>query len=391
MKKIRIAFVHTTGLSTGGTEQFLQRLAVALPKNKYEIDFYYANHTDNNRKQFVLENGVKIYKFRCGKIIEKSGVSVAFDCNFKKIFRNDYDLIQLGTDGVEIPYLNFICKTPIIDSIHYVNGVNNKYNISRVLHISNFSKKVWIKKGGDKERVEMISLPLKSDSFSFTDIRSSLGLESDCFIFGMHQANRDDIFSEIPLKAYKEIESGKNAYVLLNGSKLYRCQAKALNLKRVFFYDFVQNNDEFYSILNSFNVYAHGRKDGELNSASIAEAMSLGLPIITHPSKYFNGHLEVIADNGFIAKDYLEYAQYMRLLESNYQLRKKCGNASAKCFREKYDHDRQMRRIEDIYDCILDNPFPNRKRRIILDMGQKFKNNILRLVIYILFYQKSKE
>lgn len=175
---------------------------------------------------------------------------------------------MLGTDGADISYLRCIKDTPIVDSIHYVSGMNNRYNVSRVMHISNFSKNLWVKRGGDIERTVMISLPLKKASFKFTDIRSELGLKPHIFIFGMHQANRDEFFSDIPLKAYKEVENDNNAYVLLNGSKRYREQVKKLGLKNVYFYDFVQDKNQFYSILKSFDVYVRGRKDGELNSAA---------------------------------------------------------------------------------------------------------------------------
>lgn len=385
---IRIAFIHTTGLSTGGTEQFLQRLAVGLPKDKYEVDFYYANNTDEHRKKYIEDNGIGTIKFECGKIIEKKGYAVAFDCNFDRVFKNDYDLAFLGTDGTDISYLSCIKDIPIIDSIHYVTGYNNRFNVARVMHISEFSKNEWVRKGGDEKRTVMISLPLKKVEFKFTDIRGKLGLSSNCFIFGMHQANRDEIFSDIPLKAFKEVENKNNAYVLLNGSKRYREQAKELGLKRAYFYDFVQDNDEFNSIIQSFNVYAHGRKDGELNSAAIAEAMSMGLPIISHTSEIYNGHLEVIKDNGFVANDYKEYAQYMREFENNAYLCKKCGESSRKFFDKHYDYSVQMSNIESIIEDVISNPFPNKIRRHVLSIKQKIHNYIIGLFIRIIYCGK---
>ena len=383
MNKIKIAFIHTTGLASGGTEQFLQRLAVGLPKDRFEIDFYYANNTSEQRKKYVEDNGITTIKFECQKIVENRGFSRAFECNLKNVFRNNYDLIMLGTDGAEISYLNFIKKTPIIDSIHYVSGVNNRFNVSRVMQISKFSCDLWVKKGGDKDRTVMISLPLKAPQFNFTDIRESLGLAPNTFLFGMHQANREEIFSDIPLRAYKEVESESNAYILLNGSKLYREQAKELGLKNVFFFDFVSDNNEFYSILKSLDVYAHGRKDGELNSAALAEAMSLGLPIITHPSNDFNGHLEVVNDNGFVANDYIEYAQKMRLLENDAMLREKMSKNSLTKFKNYYNYDGQMNNIVNIYEDAIKEPYPNALKRHILSLKQTVRNRFLYVLIGI--------
>jgi UDP-glucose 4-epimerase len=42
-EKIRIAFVKYAGLAIGGSELWLQKLAVNLPKNKYEVDYYYCD------------------------------------------------------------------------------------------------------------------------------------------------------------------------------------------------------------------------------------------------------------------------------------------------------------------------------------------------------------
>lgn len=386
MEKIRIAFIHQTGLFAGGTEMFLQRLAVNLPKDKYEVDYYYAKNTSPAKKKYVEENGVQTIQFDYNKIVEKKGVAVAFGCNLKEVFKDNYDLIQLGTDGANQNFLHFIRNTPIIDSIHYVSGSNNRYHVSRVMHISQFSKNKWIAKGGDPKRVEMISLPLKGAKFNYKDIRESLGLDKDCFLFGMHQANRDEIFSDIPLRAYKEVESDNNAFVLLNGSKLYREQAKQLGLKRVFFYDFVESNDEFWSILNSLNVYTHGRKDGELNSAAIAEALSLGKPVITHPSDDFNGHLEVITkDIGVVANDYKEYALAMRKLEDDPKLCKELGANARNKFLEHYDFDGQMANIQNIYVEALKNPYPNKADRVFRAVYQRVKDLIIKLAIVLLY------
>ena len=378
MDRKRIAFVHVTGLSSGGTEQFLQRLAVSLKERGHIVDFYYANNTAEHRKKYVEDHGVRTIKFECGFIVEKRGYRYAFNCNFNKVFTNEYDLVQIGTDGCELSYLSCIKKIPIVDSIHYVTGVNNRYNISRVMHISEFSRKLWEEKGGDAKRTVMISLPLQRKSFEYMDIRKELGLKKDCFIFGMHQANRDEIFSDIPLRAYKEVEAENNAYVLLNGSQLYRKQAKQLGLKRVYFYDYVQDDNHFYSILKSFNVYAHGRKDGELNSAAIAEALSLGLPIITHPSSDFNGHLEIVKNNGYVANDYIEYAEYMKKLQNDSSLREKMGEESLKIFNDKYDFEMQMNNIEKIYEEIIFKPYPHKIRRMLYHVSQKVKNGIIK-------------
>lgn len=66
------------------------RLAVSLPKDRFYVDFYYANNSADHRKQYVENNGINTIKFECGKVVEKKGFGRAYDCNFKAVFTNDY-------------------------------------------------------------------------------------------------------------------------------------------------------------------------------------------------------------------------------------------------------------------------------------------------------------
>lgn len=376
----KIAFVHWNGLSAGGTERFLQTIAANLPRNQFEVDYYYSGEVAPHRKKYMEKHGINLIEFHFNRRIHKGRYTYFSDCDFSSVYKGGYDLVQAGRYGAPESFFECIKDTPIVDSVHYVDGVDNRYNISRVMHISEFSKNAWIKRGGDSKRTVMISLPLFLPKFTFTDIRKQLGLTEDIFIYGFHQANRDGVFSDIPLRAYKEIENDKNAFVVCNGSKLYRKQAKELGLKNIFFYDYLASDDEFYSVIKSFDVYAHGRKDGELNSAAIAEALSFGLPIITHPSENFNGHLEVVKDNGFVAENFMEYARYMKLLEENEETRIKCGRASRELFEQKYDFSAQMKNIITIYADVINNPYPNKIRRRMYAVVQAMATAIKKIV-----------
>lgn len=380
---IKIAFITQYGLNTGGTERFLQTVAANLPKDKFRVDYYYTGEPAEHRKKYMEDNDVNLIYYR-GKYNNRFGYVSLQETDFFSVFKYDYDIIQNGRCGTpQEPFIN-IRNIPIIDSLHYISGVDNQYNIARVMHISEFSREMWVRMGGDKRRVVMISNPLYLPPFEYTDIRESLGLSKDTFLFGFHQADRDEIFSDIPLRAYKEVEDDSNAFILCNGSKRYREQAMELGLKNIYFYDYLKDDNEFYSVLKSLDVYTHGRKDGELNSAAIAEALSLGIPVISHPSNDFNGHLEVIDGNGFVAKDSKEYAKFMTLLENDKELRNKCGKESLRIFEERYEFNEQMNWIISIYQDVLKNPYPNKLRRRLFDMKQQSVNMALRCAKIIL-------
>lgn len=373
-KKIHIAFIKYLGLITAGTEKFLQTIAAGLPKDEFEVDYYYAhpeyNPPNEARKQYLIDSGVNLIKFKTSSPRVHRGKMWLDDTNFFEVFKGA-DLIQTGRCGLyEEPFCN-IKNIPIVDSLHYVVGVDNQFNISRVMHISEFSKRKWVEKGGDEGRIVMVSHPMIIPDIKFIDYRKELNLEEK-FIYGLHQRNDEAIFSDIPLKAYKEIENKNNAFVLLGGSLKHREQANELGLKNVHFIEHTGDLNKIHSFLQMLDVYAHGRADGELNSTAIAEAMYYGKPILSHYSNAFNGHVECIGNAGYILKTVDEYAQKLGNIENSKELYKELSQNAKQRFDEMYDYKNQMDNIISIYKDVIMNPYPNKLKRIKLDIKQQF-------------------
>ena len=373
-QKIKIAFIKYLGLTTGGTEKFLQTIAAGLSKDEFEVDYYWAHPDDNppdkGRMKYLLDNGVNLIEFNSSKPRVHRGKIWLDKTDFFQIFKGA-DLIQTGRCGLyEEPFCS-IRDIPIIDSLHYVVGVDNQYNISRVMHISEFSNRKWIKQGGDESRVVMVSHPIIIPKVDFIDYRQQLGLDNK-FLYGFHQRNDDAIFSDIPLKAYKQIENDNNAFVLLGGGDTYKKQAKDLGLKNVHFLAHTGNVNEIHSFLQMLDVYAHGRKDGELNSTAIAEALYYGKPVVSHISDSFNGHVECIADAGFVVENSEQYAQKLKEIKQNKDLYNSLSLKAKKQFNKMYDYDKQINNIISIYRNVLQNPYPNGLKRLYLDLKQQF-------------------
>lgn len=367
MQKVRLAIVSSYGLDKGGTEKFLQTVAANLPKNKYEVDYYFIDSDPERisvtKKNYLTNNNVDLISYTVEKIVTTKRYIKQIRSNFFNVYRNNYDIILTGSCGYPEEPMTKIKNVPIIQSIHYVSGVDNQYNISRVLHISEFSKRMWVKKGGDIKRVEMISHPIQIPEYNKVNLRKYFEIDEETIVFGFHQRNDNYIFSDIPLNAYKKVESEKTAFLICGGSTKYREQAKNLKLKHCFFLPFTDQDDIIYSFLETINIYAHGRYDGELNSTALAEAMAFGLPIITHPSSLFNGHLEIIRENGYVAYNVNEYASYLKYVMEQPGVLEKCSKASKQIFQEKYSLNGQMRNLIRIFDEVLKNPYPNPIRR----------------------------
>lgn len=371
---VKMAIFTYYGLDKGGTEKFLQTVSVLLPKDIYVVDYYYIDtipqRVSSIKRDYLLDNNVNLIPYHCEKIEVKKRYVYQRKSNFFDVFQGA-DIVLTGSSGFTEQILEHIKNIPIVQTIHYVDGADNQYNISRVLHISEFSKNMWIKKGGDELRTVMISHPIIIPHYNKIDIRKKFDISTDDFVFGLHQRDNDYIFSEIPLRAYAKIESDHTAFIICGGSKKYREQAKKLKLKKVFFINATDSNDIIYSFLESLDVYAHGRFDGELNSTALAEAMYFGLPIITHPSNVYNGQLEVIDKNGYVAKDCDEYTEKMKVLQQNKDIYQSCVNGSKKMFLKRYNPNVQINNMMAIFDDVLNNPYPHKSRRLLFSLTNK--------------------
>ncbi len=397
-KKIKIAFVKYNGLSTGGSEKLLQIIAANLPKNEFEVDYYYCGpavligeplsdslNTDAYRVEYMQNSGVNLIKFNVGAVDHRKYTLPWVNTDFWLYFdEGDYDIIQTCRAGHKEYPFNKIRHAPIVDIIALSSGSDNQYNIARVMHICQWSADRWVKRGGDKNRVALISLPIDIKDKIYPTLRQELGLKGK-FVYGFHQRSDNNIFSPIPLLAYKQIENENTAFVLLGGGDTYKKQAKDLNIKNINFLPATGDQEAICVFLNTLNVFAHGRKDGEVNSQAMAEAMYFGLPIVSHLSEYNNGHVECIGDAGAVLKTVSEYAQELLKLQNNNEYYSFRSRNSKKRFLEKYELGGQIKNITGIYRDVYNNPFPHKFFRILSKLHYTQNIRILCVKMYLFF------
>ena len=168
------------------------------------------------------------------------------------------------------------------------------------------------------------------------------------FVFGMHQRNDIHIFSPMPLEAYDEIQNDDTAFLILGGSSNHRKQAKDYGLKNVKFLDTTSDIPLIHKFLNTLNVYAHGRSDGEQCSSAIIEGLSHSLPMISHTAPSM-GQKEQIGDAGEIVEGYEEYAQAMKNMMSNKNYYVVCKLNAEKRYREIFDVPSIMKKFINLY------------------------------------------
>ena len=364
MKKIKVAFIKFGGMANGGTEKVLQTIASELPKDQFIVDYYYCDSapyigsdfvhpdTDPSRVQYVKDNGVNVIKFN---VEFKDLTTLTHDwvnTNFWELFDEEkYDVIQTGRSGhPEYPF-TLINKTPIVDSIHLSGMAENKHNTVKTVLISKEQKERWIMSGGPADKAEIIPNPLRIPDVGDINYREEFGWQ-DKIVFGLHQRRDNHIFSPIPLEAYDEIEDDNTAFLLLGGSENYQKQARDLGLKNFKHLPPVGELEPIHKFLNTLDVYAHGRSDGEQCSCAIIEAMSHSLPVISHTAPSM-GQLEQIGDAGKVTNDYQEYSEVMVDMIDDKNYYNECAQNSKKRYNEIYKLESIIKKYADIYRGVI--------------------------------------
>jgi len=362
---MKIAFIKYAGMASGGVEKYLQTLAVHLP-NEIEVDFYYTDDTplignsfvhpstDQGRIDYMLSNNINLIKIECAARDDRAGKhSEWVGTNFFEVFDGEkYDLVQTGRGGYkEYPFYNME-DSLFVDSVHSQGneGVEVRNNILKTVLISKTQADQWVTNGGDSKKIEIIPTLVEVPERKDSDLKSSLGIEGK-FVFGMHQGNREDIFSPAPLSAYSKIEADDTCFVILGGAKQYKAQAKELGLKNCYFLEFNSDVEYINNFVEGIDVFAHGRKDGEVCSAAIIEALYHGKPCVSHPA-INNGHLEQLEGCGIICNSIESYSSSMEELKSNEDYYQFLSRKSTEKWQSTYNLEQCVKKYVDIYSSV---------------------------------------
>ena len=365
--KIKIAFIKFGGLAAGGTEKYLQTLAANLPKEQFEVDYYYTHaapllgnswtHPDTNydRLEYMNLHDINLVHVECAARDDRYGPPYKWvDTNFWSLFdEGKYDIVQTGRSGYrEFPF-DRMNNSIFVDSIHGYGGqgIEKRENIAKTVLLSNTHVKKWLKNGGDEEKIEVIPPLVEMPPKTPSTLRSDLDVDANIHIFGMHQGDRDDIFSSMPLEAYSLIESDETLFVMLGGSSKYRRQSNSLGIKNIKFLDFTGDALSISNFVSGLDVFAHGRHDGEVCSAAIIEALYHGKPIVSHPALNM-GHVEQIEGCGFVARTITEYAGIMKNLVKNLSLYDILSQSAIEKYNTLYSLESSINKYTNLYRSI---------------------------------------
>ncbi len=364
---INLAFMKYAGMASGGTEKYLQTLACNLPKDKFNVDYYYTNlghrlhssfqhpDTDPARLEYMRSHGINPIK------IDIDSIDCRFEQNFVwynsdiyEVFNEwDYDILQTGRFGYkEYPFCT-ISDTPMVDSIHSCGQcqIHHQHNIAKTVLLCQYQADLWVQNGGDANKVVIIP-PIVDDPQNITTygLRKRLNISEGAIVCGMHQRVDDAIYSFMPIHAIRHSDR-EVIYLIMGGSEKYKAQANGLSNVR--FVDFSGDVSDVYSFLNSLDFYLHGRADGEVCSASIIEALKHGLPIISHSSQLNNGHKEQIEGCGFFCEDPDGYIGVIKAMIDEENLRKELSEQARNKYHSMYALDKTIQQYVSLYEEVV--------------------------------------
>lgn len=181
------------------------------------------------------------------------------------------------------------------------------------------------------------------------NMRKELGINDETFVFG--RIGRDANFTEIALRAFKEVEIRRTNVKYLIVNPCYHTKEFVSNndIKNVIFLEKIIDDVEISKFFNTIDCLAHYRSDGECCPVNIQESMIHGKPVISHISNTFNGQVEIISDCGFVTNNSYEYFAKMMTLIDNKNLYQELSKKSFDLSNSKYRIDVITRQLEKYY------------------------------------------
>jgi len=262
MKKI--GFITSFGLGGGGhTNEVICRL----------LQYHYKEYI-----QFFYN------KYSCTLPNEPSRINNYSFCKLIKFVNteelNDYNLDILivhrsGDDHWALPNFEKINFKFKIIEINFHGAIRTKADLRIFPSISLVNHK-------NINHVPHVVIPNPISYVSNNDnLRNELNLNNK-FVVGRVARGDSDIYCDINLNAYKNIEDENTVFLYLNPSQQAINDSKKINIKNIIFLNPTVDTEYLDKIYNTFDVHIHSNSIGETFGNSVAESFIRGIPTISH-------------------------------------------------------------------------------------------------------------
>jgi hypothetical protein len=311
--KTNILFYHVSGLSFGGTEKFLQIIAKYLDPKKFNVYYAYSTKSRTNSGNIKLDGRLSYFsasphvnfiEFSYDAMIDSYPYILSNPSRniFHIIKEKEIDMLFVAGSGYSEYPFNMVTNIPIV-LINIFGSPTALPNIKKVISISYTVDKKISKIVPAKKREVMYIQSEKPDikyKASGLDLRITLGIPRDAFVFGRIGRADDSIFDPIALIAFKRFSeenpelSRRTHYIIMSPPPIARKLVQNLHIPHVHFVEASAKEENVWAFHYSLDALAHFRLDGESFGLNIAESMLAGNPIITHKSHIWNAHLEYL-------------------------------------------------------------------------------------------------
>jgi len=356
--KVRVLHLAKTA-GYAGTEKVAQTFCKYLGKSqRYEPFYLYQDSGDKSRLSEISKflDAEHLIEYHHKHQINPPSPYWPEEDNFQATLEKiKPDIIHIHRAGIrEWPLIQGVIPPGIKVVEHCIFGhVDHSYKVDCRIYICNYIKNKSMAYGGPDGPVLWNPVePRLWSSYDRTPFLREYNLPENAILLG--RVGRPDNFDPISLKAFRVIENKyPNVYYLVvNPCDQWRRVTAELNLKHVIFLDKIVEDMELSRFYSSINILAHCRHDGEVCPTNILEAMAHCLPVVSHKSRIYNGHLEILAGCGIVVPidDHVAYASCLEELINNKPLR---GDLGIKSY-NKWLHNSYAlnvtQQLETIYD-----------------------------------------
>jgi len=345
MRKIRV-LEFSNQWELGGTERNSQTFMSLY--NKDEFDFFAAGWTGGRREASIRSMGVELF-------IEKDQDKMVQWMKEKKIdivhFYRGGETDHFGISTFKSAEIPILIEHNCFGSF---DQSDDREHITKHVVCSKTSVDVYRNRAGslcDEEKLTYLYCPTETERIG----KACIDRDFSAPIFGRY--SRKDPLKWHPiniliLPIVKSIVPEAKFYVIGLPDE-YRAAIQRLGVSdMVVELPSPENDEDILKFLNKITVFTHGSAVGESFGNTIAEAMSAGIPVITHPGGD-SAQTELVTDmfNGFVvdSNDVQLYASRLCELLKNPELKIKLGNNGKKRAIEWFDAKDVTKQLENIY------------------------------------------
>jgi glycosyltransferase involved in cell wall biosynthesis len=378
---IKVLF-HLNQLGYGGTEKAMLTFIKTLNKKLFEPSLFFNTSvtTLEHKKLKLLKNLSTKYERKynekyvhgfarkrefeeavSGRLFLGCGLSAFARCvnscnpsivHFNRGLSVDFytENIEKLPSGVKIVDHNIFATMP---SASYLSAVDHMFFLSQWC----LDKSPW----ADLNKSSFIYYPVADTSNARVDcdIRQELRIPKDSILLGrLSRPNLDDgeFILEVLLRVL--VKFPQVHFVCIGASNAFIERSRELRLGNVHCLLPTTDESRINQFLRGLDIFLHYRREGETFGLNIAEAMSRGIPIVSHRSEFDNAQIELITKDRLsgIVCDKLAVDAYVAAVEKlivDSSLRLELGQNARQTAEKHFCAGKLTRTLESVYMRVL--------------------------------------